>query len=421
MKKHLGTIFRLAIAAAGITFLIMNLNWSDQVHLPAGYVAGPGMTGGEAGASYSVLEETDSAYRIGYRVDKPRQDVWINKSELTTDGEGPRFKPSFATTVRQADGKLLLLGLLLLSPIYLIGAARWYLLMRVRGMDVTPVKTFRLTMVGVFFNLCMPGATGGDVMKAYYAAKGSSQRSVAVMSVIVDRACGLLGLVLLVALVGLTMLDHPVVRRITLFMWAALIGVVLFAWLYSHPTLRRKVGFDWLMNKLPGGGMLRNLDSAAVAYGNHKRALLGAVLMSLPVHGLVALSIATAGYALGITQPVDYLMGTVPVAVLVGSLPISGPLGLGPMDVVTVGLLADGVRATAHQVAMMMVIYRGYAIVLGLLGALGLLKGGIHLHPQAEEEAGGAGGRAEVASDSPAEQGNAAEPAPNERSLSRSA
>jgi hypothetical protein len=76
----------------------------------------------------------------------------------------------------------------------------------------------------------------------------------------------------------------------------------------------------------------------------------------------------------------------VPVAVLVGSLPISGPLGLGPMDVVTVGLLADGVHATAHQVAMMMVVYRGYAVVLGLLGATGLLKGGIHLHPQDQAE-----------------------------------
>ncbi|MFI4862014.1 MAG: lysylphosphatidylglycerol synthase transmembrane domain-containing protein [Phycisphaerales bacterium JB063] len=390
MKKHLGTIFRLAIAAAGITFLILNLNWSDQVHLPAGYSAGPGVSGGGDGASFYVLEQTDTSYRIGEKADGEGAGVagvWIEKAQVKDDGEGPRFRPSFATTVRQADGKLLLLGLLLLSPIYLIGAARWYLLMRVRGMEVTPIKTFRLTMVGVFFNLCMPGATGGDVMKAYYAAKGSSQRSVAVMSVVVDRACGLLGLVLLVALVGLTMLDHPLVRKITLFMWAGLIGVVLFAWLYSHPTLRRKVGFDWLMNKLPGGGMLRNLDSAAVAYGQHKRALVGAVLMSLPVHGLVAMSIATAGYALGITQPIDYLMGTVPVAVLVGSLPISGPLGLGPMDVVTLGLLADGVHATAHQVAMMMVIYRGYAVVLGLLGALGLLKGGIHLHPQEQHEA----------------------------------
>ncbi|MEM9414736.1 MAG: lysylphosphatidylglycerol synthase transmembrane domain-containing protein [Planctomycetota bacterium] len=399
MKKHLGTIFRLAIAAAGITFLILNLNWSDQVHLPEGYLI-HGMAVGEGGDSRHVLEETAEAYRVGAKPDRDGHGpdgIWVDKSELTTDGEGPRFKPSFATTVRQADGKLLLLGFLLLSPIYLIGAARWYLLMRVRGMDVTPIKTFRLTMVGVFFNLCMPGATGGDVMKAYYAAKGSSQRSVAVMSVVVDRACGLLGLVLLVALVGLTMLDHPVVRKITLFMWAGLIGVVVFAWLYSHPTLRKRVGFDWVMRKLPGGGVLRSLDSAAIAYGNHKLALLGAVLMSLPVHGLVALSIATAGYALGVTQPVDYLMGTVPVAVLVGSLPISGPLGLGPMDVVTVTLLADGVRATAHQVAMMMVIYRGYAVVLGLLGALGLLKGGIHLHPQAEQNAE-AGERAEVES-----------------------
>ncbi len=375
MKKHLGLILRLTIAAAGITFLILNLNWSDRVVTPAG-------------TSYRVSVITPETLTLeGVAPDSETLSSSMPRAALETgEPEQPRFEPSVTTTVREADAALLLLGLGLLSPIYLIGSARWYLLMRVRGMSVTPTKTFRLTMVGVFFNLCMPGATGGDLMKAYYAAKGSSQRSVAVMSVVVDRMCGLLGLVLLVALLGLTMLDHPVVRKITLLMWAGLAGVLLFAWLYGHPALRQRVGFDWLMSRLPGGAMLRNLDNAAVAYGRHKGTLAGAVLMSMPIHLLVALSIATAGYALGITQPMGYLLGTVPVAVLVGSLPISGPLGLGPMDVVTVGLLADGVHATAHQVAMMMVVYRGYAVVLGLLGATGLLKGGIHLHPQDQAE-----------------------------------
>lgn len=405
MKKHLGTIFRLTIAAAGIAFLVSQLNWSDRVVLPDG-------------GSYAVASvSAESVTLADVPVDHPGLTQTMPREGLETgESSRPSFKPSVGTTVREADARLLLLGLLLLSPIYLIGAARWYMLMRVRGMVVTPMKTFRLTMVGVFFNLCMPGATGGDVMKAYYAAKGASQRSVAVMSVVVDRACGLLGLVLLVALLGLTMLDNPLVRKITICMWAGLIGVVLFAWLYSHPTLRKRVGFDWVMDRVPGGGVLRNLDSAAIAYGQHKKSLLAAVLMSLPVHGLVALSIATAGYALGVTQPIDYMLGTVPVAVLVGSLPISGPLGLGPMDVVTVGLLADGVHATAHQVAMMMVIYRGYAILLGLLGALGLFKGGIHLHPQvdASDESATAIG--------PADPGSASDPASvSSRSLSRSA
>lgn len=379
MKKHLGTIFRLTIAVAGIAYLILNLNWSDRVVLPDG-------------AEYAVAEVSAQTLTLA---DVPADHAELSKTMPrgpleTGEKDQPRFKPSVATTVREADAGLLWLGLLLLPWVYVIGALRWHMLMRVRGIEVSRLKTFRLTMVGVFFNLCMPGATGGDVMKAYYAAKGASQRSVAVMSVVVDRACGLLGLVLLVALVGLTMMDNPVIRKITLLMWAGLIGVVVFVWLYSHPALRKKVGFDWLMDKLPGGGMLRSLDSAAVAYGQHKKTLVLSVLMSVPVHALVALSIAVAGYALGITQPLGYLMGTVPVAVLVGSLPISGPLGLGPMDVVTVSLLADGTRATAHQVAMMMVVYRGYAVVIGLLGSVGLFKGGIHLHPQepaAEAEA----------------------------------
>jgi len=106
--------------------------------------------------------------------------------------------------------------------------------------------------------------------------------------------------------------------------------------------------------------------------------------MSVPIHLMVALSIAITAYAVGISYPIGYLLGTLPIAVLAGALP-AGPLGLGPMDVVAVGLLNDeGLHATAHQAAMTLVIFRIYPIISGLLGSLALIAGGIHLHPQGE-------------------------------------
>ncbi|MEM9019647.1 MAG: lysylphosphatidylglycerol synthase transmembrane domain-containing protein [Planctomycetota bacterium] len=384
MNKHLGLILRLSIAAAGIAFIVYNLNWLDRVDLPPGYVVGPDIEGGPDGASFYVLDKREDALLVGGRADPWAhipEPVWLAKSATGVEPDQPRFRPSVMTTVRQAKVGLLLLGGLCFAPSFLIGSLRWFMLMRARGMEVAYGRSFRLTMVGVFFNLCFPGATGGDVMKAYYAAKHSNQRGTAVMTVVVDRFCGLLGLVLLVSLLGLTMLDQETPRKITLAMWGLLVGLLVSGYVYTHPHLRRASGFDWLLSKLPGGGLIGGVDRAIVAYRGHKRQIALGVLMSIPIHVCIALSLACAAYAFGVKQPLLFMIGTIPVAALVGALPISGPLGLGAMDVTAVALISDPARATTHQVAMMLVIYRLYAVFYGLLGSLGLMKGDIHLHP----------------------------------------
>ena len=390
MKKHLGLMIRLAIAAAGIGFIVYSLNWSDALDVPAGYVVGPDITGGPEGATFPVLDEREDALLVGSRSDAQGHGpdpVWLAKGEVGVEPDRPRFRPSVMTTFREAKVGLLVLGGLLYAPSFLIGSLRWFMLMRARGMGVAYGRSFRLTMVGVFFNLCFPGATGGDVMKAYYAAKRSAQRSTAVMTVVVDRLCGLLGLVLLVALLGLTMLDQETPRKITIAMWALLVAMAVFGYVYTHPHLRRVIGFDWLLSKLPGGKLIASVDQAIVAYRDHKKQIALGILMSMPIHICIALSLSCAAYAFGVTQPLLFMLGSIPVAALVGALPISGPLGLGAMDVTAVALISDPVRATTHQVAMMLVIYRMYAVFYGLLGSLGLMKGDIHLHPTVTETA----------------------------------
>jgi len=58
-------------------------------------------------------------------------------------------------------------------------------------------RAFVLNMVGSFYNSFMPGSTGGDLVKAYYAAKHTTHRTRAVMTVIIDRILGLLALIIL--------------------------------------------------------------------------------------------------------------------------------------------------------------------------------------------------------------------------------
>jgi hypothetical protein len=376
MKKHLGWMIRMLIAALGVGYILYTLSWSDKVYLPAGYVVSEGIAGGDSGRSYPILEELEN----GYTLDPPDDGHghgpdagWIEKSELVSTGDGPKFKPSFVTILKQSDGTLLIFGGLFFIPIVLLATLRWWVLMRARGIDVGVGRVGRLTLAGFFFNLCMPGTTGGDVMKAFYAAKGTDRRADAVVSIGIDRLCGLVGLILLVGLVGLLSLNDPLIRKLTIAMWCGLVVLTLIAWLYTSPTLRRRLRLGAKLDKLPGAKVLRNLDAWVSAYRRHLGSLGGAIGLSLLIHLSLVSAMMLAGFALGVEQPVVYLMSTIPIVLMLWSLPVSGPLGLGPLDYVAVQLIVGSSATTDQEALMMFVAYRLYLIGVGLFGSLALL------------------------------------------------
>src|SRR5262249_13871104 len=79
---------------------------------------------------------------------------------------------------------------------------RWYFLVRAQDLPFTLPDALRLGFIGFFFNTFMPGSVGGDVIKAAFVAREQSRRTVAVATVIMDRAIALWALVWFVALLG---------------------------------------------------------------------------------------------------------------------------------------------------------------------------------------------------------------------------
>jgi len=96
--------------------------------------------------------------------------------------------------------------LILATLIYLAGVLltfyRWYLLVRAQELPFTVSNAMRLGSIGLFFSTFLPGSVGGDIIKAAFIAREQSRRTVAVATVMIDRAVGLWGLCLLVALLG---------------------------------------------------------------------------------------------------------------------------------------------------------------------------------------------------------------------------
>lgn len=374
MKKHLGWLTRMLIALLGIGYILYTLNWSDRIFLPAGYVTDSGLVG--ADEWFRVIDETRDRYTVrrnGPSRSGPYDVGDVPKSQVGP-GEGQlRFEPSFFTILRQSNKPQLVYGGLLLLPVVLLTTLRWWVLMRARGIEIGLAAVGRLTLAGYFFNLCMPGTTGGDLMKAYYAARGTDRRADAVVSIGIDRLCGLIGLVLLVGVIGLFSLDHPLIRKLTMLMWLGLVAVLAGAFLYTSPAVRRGLRLGETLGKLPGSGALRKIDGWISAYRHHKAALVLAIAISVSIHVCVAGAMSLAGFALGVDQSAVVLLSVIPIVMVLWSLPVSGPLGLGPMDFVAVQLVTAGSASSDQQALMMFVAFRLYLVAVGLLGSFALM------------------------------------------------
>ncbi len=80
---------------------------------------------------------------------------------------------------------------------------RWFLLVRALDLPFTYGVACRLGLVGCFWNAFTPGSVGGDLVKAYYIARGQpGRRTAAVATVIADRLVGLFGLIWFSAVFG---------------------------------------------------------------------------------------------------------------------------------------------------------------------------------------------------------------------------
>ncbi len=77
-------------------------------------------------------------------------------------------------------------------------AVRLSVLFRPHRMDLSFRTSLQLTLVGFFFGIVLPGAAGGDVVRAFYAARENAGRRAEIITIlVVDRAIGMLSLLLL--------------------------------------------------------------------------------------------------------------------------------------------------------------------------------------------------------------------------------
>jgi len=91
----------------------------------------------------------------------------------------------------------LFLGILCCTFALVMPIFRWWVLSRVQQLSLGILDALRLTMIGTFFNLFIPGGSGGDVVRAAYAVRDCPERKAQALTIaFVDRGLGLHALLL---------------------------------------------------------------------------------------------------------------------------------------------------------------------------------------------------------------------------------
>ncbi|HEY3857876.1 MAG TPA: lysylphosphatidylglycerol synthase transmembrane domain-containing protein [Verrucomicrobiae bacterium] len=234
-----------------------------------------------------------------------------------------------------------------------VGVLRWRMVLEAQGLHLALWRATEISFVAQFFNSFLLGSTGGDLIKAYYAARETHHKKTeAVTTVFVDR---LVGLWAMLFFAGVMML--PNVRLIKLsrdiyvpagFILAMLAGLsVALALAFWGGVSKRFPQARNLLRKIPKGEVLERALDSCREFGKKKDFLLKTIGISLLLNVLWVIQIMVLAHGMGLSISGMALFFIVPVIFCISALPIT-PNGLGVRENLFVFMLAViGVPRTA--------------------------------------------------------------------------
>ncbi|MBX3734868.1 MAG: flippase-like domain-containing protein [Verrucomicrobiae bacterium] len=299
-------------------------------------------------------------------------------------------------TIRRLDAVSLATAFLLCGLLVAAGAVRWRRVLREQGLHLSWREVMRISLVAQFFNAFLLGTAGGDVVKAWYAARAAPQRRAeAAVSVFVDRMLGTLGLLLAALLLALPNREFIASFRryqaVVLVLGAmAVVVAMLLALGFFTDVLRHEGLVGRTLRRIPKGESVVRALSGCRRLGRNPLFLAAMAFWSLLIAAGVAATYGVLARGIGLTLEPRLLAFASLAVVCLAALPVT-PSGLGVREnlfVWLVGLPLFGLKP-------------GLALSLSLLGytvnlAWSAIGGLVYLlMPRREEfaavrEAGGA-------------------------------
>ena len=204
---------------------------------------------------------------------------------------------------------------------------RWTMLLHAQDIPLSFRRAWGLTMIGVLFNVVIPGAVGGDLIKGYYITRATEGRKTnAATSIATDRVVGLIGLLFLSAAVVLAnateILHNPAMRSLGALAVVGFVGGL--AGLYAAVFAGEKLS-QWRF--LPR--LVRDVFAALHEYRRQPAVVRNALALSVLNQALTCCTFYLALRATGVTGlRMSQFFLIVPLGLATAAVPIS-PAGIG--------------------------------------------------------------------------------------------
>jgi len=397
LKQTLFTVLRLGIGIGIVVFLIRNI---DKSSLAVRFETAPVTVEDGAvyvsdqvpGVQFAVTETVNGGTALSTRLAQPPEHDLPPTGTLTLEtGTGPDAINWIDVTVEPCGLQLLGESFRVAGmnwPMLVLAAAlaftclcfcvvRWRIVLEAMGLDLPFRKTWSIFFIGHFFNSFLFGATGGDVVKAYYTARETGHRKTeAVSTVFIDRSTGLLGLLILTTIMMLVRRDFFMAdirtRYVLVFMSAIMAAtVVAFIVMLAAKRIARILDrfplFRTVVATRPAQVLSRAYNSFYLCL-THPVLLAKTIGISVVNHVTLIAAIAALGRSMLVDLPFkDYLaIGT--TINVIGAIPIT-PGGLGVRESAAV-IYFDVVNVPAAQALPISLLVYAVMLLWSLFGGI---------------------------------------------------
>lgn len=223
----------------------------------------------------------------------------------------------------------------LLGAQVVVTSWRLCVLLRPNALHLPLAASIRLTLIGLFFMACLPGAAGGDVVRIYFATGGRKGQGAELAAMLMlDRLVGMFALVcwpLAAALLfSSRVADSAVLSGV---LWgAAVMGLAMavIVALTFGKRFRSNVVLVRVLEAVPMGAIGSRMLNTLHGYRRHPKVLAFALAISFLAHGLIMGATLLLAYGLD-PGGFDWIMAlVVPVGFLANTLPLTpGGIGVG--------------------------------------------------------------------------------------------
>ncbi len=265
-------------------------------------------------------------------------------------------------------------GFLLIAGSMYLTSERWRILLQTQSHHLKSWKTFKLTMIGVFFNFAVPGGVGGDIVKAFYFTKDYPEsKMAAATSVLMDRILGLYAMILMALLAMLfdwkhiqtnSSLHFLLIIVLTLFCGASVAFALVFSQkIYDRGSFKRR------LEKLPLHNKTIRIYESIHLYGRSYKNLISSISISLLAQSFSIVFMILAGHASGLGTEMQWstYFLVAPLGFMATAIPIS-PAGVGIGQAAFYFLFN---LYTGHATDLGPTVVTAYQVTQFLLGLLG--------------------------------------------------